>query len=167
MKRKQLTLFVDEHESENIEKIRSAFNPVQYRLIKSHVTLCREDEIEKIDGVIENILKPGIKSISIQFSAVTRFSDGKGVMLPATVNNQPFKSLRNQILKGIIDEPGDHHPHITLMHPANATCTRQDFELIKKNKFPDHLTFNMISLIEQDNGAPWKVLRQFNLKEIQ
>lgn len=54
-RRRQLTLFVDEKQSVTIESIRQKFNPQQYRLIKAHVTLCREDEIESIDTVLYNL----------------------------------------------------------------------------------------------------------------
>ena len=39
MKRKQLTLFLDEDKAQSIESIRQRFNPKQYKLIKSHITL--------------------------------------------------------------------------------------------------------------------------------
>jgi len=48
MKRKQITIFLDETEAIPIEAIRKRFNPRQYKLIKSHITLCREDEIEDL-----------------------------------------------------------------------------------------------------------------------
>ena len=48
MKRKQLTLFLEASEAESIERIRKEFNPKQFALIKSHITLCREDEIEAV-----------------------------------------------------------------------------------------------------------------------
>lgn len=54
-KRIQLTLFIDEDESAPIEKIRKEFNPGQYALIKSHVILCREDELEQIENVLLNL----------------------------------------------------------------------------------------------------------------
>ena len=56
-KRLQLTLFIDEDKSEMIEKIRKEFNPLQFELIKSHVTLCREDELDPIEQVIQNLEK--------------------------------------------------------------------------------------------------------------
>ncbi|NMR33228.1 hypothetical protein HIO71_03290 [Chryseobacterium aquaticum] len=46
--RRQLTLFLDDHYSTEIETIRRKYNPVQYKSIKSHVTLCREDELENM-----------------------------------------------------------------------------------------------------------------------
>ena len=54
--RRQLTLFVGEKDAITIEQIRQKFNPLQFKLIKSHVTLCREDEIENLEQVIENFL---------------------------------------------------------------------------------------------------------------
>lgn len=39
--RLQLTLFVPPQQAASIEAIRQTVNPLQYALIKSHVTLCR------------------------------------------------------------------------------------------------------------------------------
>ena len=50
--RRQLTLFVEQKDAETIEKVRQEFNPKQFELIKSHVTLCREDEIQNLEQVI-------------------------------------------------------------------------------------------------------------------
>lgn len=55
--RRQLTLFVDKKDAKEIENIRIRFNPIQYDLIKCHVTLCREDEIEDISAVLANLQK--------------------------------------------------------------------------------------------------------------
>lgn len=44
-KRIRPALFIEDEEAEEIEKIRKTFNPEQYALIKSPITLCREDEL--------------------------------------------------------------------------------------------------------------------------
>jgi hypothetical protein len=166
MKRKriQLTLFIDENESEVIEKIRKKFNPVQYELIKSHVTLCREEELEKIEIVTQNLAALHHHFITIHFDPVEKFSDGKGVLIPAPGGNEQFQKLREIILQGAIKNPVKHHPHITLMHPRNSTCTDSVFEQIKKVKIPTKLKFKKISLIEQEQGNKWAVLKEFELK---
>jgi hypothetical protein len=82
-RRQQLTLFISD-QKEIIEKIRAEFNPIQYSLISAHVTLFREDEIEAIDMVIENIKAiHWDKPIKIEFGDIERFSDGKAVLIPA------------------------------------------------------------------------------------
>jgi len=70
--RRQLTLFIH-YQNEIIEKIRSEFNPTQFNLIAAHVTLCREDELDPIERVIENIESIYIsKPIKIEFDAVEK-----------------------------------------------------------------------------------------------
>jgi hypothetical protein len=71
-KRIQLTLFADEQEAEAIENIRRKFNPAQYALIKSHVTLCREDELESIETVMQTLARLNHPCISIDFAPVKR-----------------------------------------------------------------------------------------------
>ena len=161
LKRIQLTFFVDEKESAAIEQVRSKFNPRQYDLIKSHVTLCREYELTDLEKVTQNLLTLNREPINIHFGQPLRFSDGKGVLMPAIGANQHFHTLRKLILKGISEEPGTQDPHITLIHPRNGSCTDQIFEEIKKIKLPDNLWFGKISLIEQVNGGQWDVLKVF------
>jgi 2'-5' RNA ligase len=165
-KRIQLTLFVDDKDSEAIEQIRSTFNPVQYDLIKSHVTLCRENELAALEKITKNLLTLNHDSINIHFGKVARFSGGKGVLIPAMGDHANFQSLRKSILKGIFEEPGKMEPHITLMHPRNSICTDDIFEQIQKVTLPNMIEFRKISLILQENGDKWKVVKEFSLSGI-
>jgi hypothetical protein len=165
-KRIQLTLFVDDKDSEAIEQIRSTFNPLQYDLIKSHVTLCIENELAALEKVTQNLLTLNHDCINIHFGEVARFSGGKGVLIPALGDNVRFQALRKLILKGIIEVPGNMDPHITLMHPRNSICTDDIFEQIQKAKLPNMIEFRKISLIQQENGDKWNVLKEFALRGI-
>lgn len=160
--RKQLTLFILESNSD-IEKIRAEFNLEQCKLIAPHVTLCREEEIEDIEGVIERVKSIKLeKPIQIEFKCVERFADGKGVLLPATNKNCDFWELRKLVL-GKDQLLNEQFPHITLMHPRNSTCNDEIFENIKKQKLPAKLLFEKISLIEQKNGGKWAIIEEFDI----
>lgn len=162
--RRQLTLFLNKQDSESIEKIRLQFNPIQSELINSHVTLCREDEIEDLEQVIINLHCLTNTEFTIEFGKVSRFDNGKGVLLPARADNIEFQELRKHILQGINNNPGRHEAHITLMHPRNSICTDNLFEDIEKINLPAKLNFKKISLIEQKDGGQWNVLQEFSLK---
>ncbi|CAN5601222.1 hypothetical protein BH10BAC2_BH10BAC2_32610 [soil metagenome] len=164
-KRIQLTLFIEGAKAVEIEKIRKAFNAEQYALIKSHVTLCREDELEQIEKVIQNLEQLNAACITIYFGNVVRFSNGKGVLIPAVGNNKSFQQLRANVLSGVTESSRIHEPHITLMHPRNSTCTDIIFETIAVCDFPASITFSSIALIEQEQGMPWNIVQQFELKE--
>lgn len=165
-RRLQLTLFVDEKHSVAIESIRQKFNPQQYGLIKAHVTLCREDEIEPFEAVLYNLTQQALPKISISFGKAIRFSDDNGVLLPANDNLHSFRTLRSQVLHGIIEAPRNHEPHITLMHPRNSTCTEVIYQQIVKITLPSLITFEKISLIEQIGQEPWKIIQEFDLIEL-
>jgi hypothetical protein len=162
-KRIQLTLFVGKPESEVIEHIRKKFNPLQYALIQAHVTLCREDELEEIEKVLFNLTRLEASPITIDFGYVARFSEGKGVFVPAFGDNQAFQQLRKSILQGVIEQPRQQEAHITLMHPRNSTCTDSIFEQIKQESLPSRIKFTKISLIEQEISEKWRVLKEFDL----
>lgn len=117
-----------------IEQIRQEFNPRQFELIKAHVTLCREDELENLEQVLSNLLMlvQTQEKFYIEFGKVARFDNGKGLFLPATNDNIQFENLRRQVLNGLIDHPRKQEAHITLMHPRNSTCTDHIFELVEK-----------------------------------
>ena len=159
--RRQLTLFLDPRYADNIERVRQTFNPAQFRLIKSHVTLCREDELQDLAIVISNLEKLKEINILIEFGEVHRTGDGKGVLLPGKGKSIGFHELRKQVLKGLNIDAQRQNPHITLMHPRNSTCTDDIFKVIQKIEFPTQLEFHRISLIGQINGGPWEVLREF------
>lgn len=67
----------------------------------------------------------------------------------------------------IIAEPRAQEPHITLMHPRNSTCTDAIFDEVVKMDLPSKFTFNKISLIEQENGGPWRILDEYDLRKWQ
>lgn len=160
--RKQLTLFVNEPDGA-IEKIRAQYNSVQFNLIRAHVTLCREDEIEPIENTIERLQSISFKKpIRIQFKKAERFSNGKGVFLSSSGRNEAFRELRKLAL-GQQDLNKEQIPHITLMHPRNSTCYDKTFEQIKNYDIPTELEFSKISLIQQINEEKWTVLKEFNI----
>jgi len=161
--RRQLTLFVQKNDAKYIEDIRCKFNPQQSEIINSHVTLCREDEIENIDQVLHNLTQLEQKKININFGQVARFDNGKGVFIPAISDNNKFHQLRSLILKGVNDNPRRQEPHITLMHPRNSTCTDKIFEQILKIETPNKLTFNKIAIIEQEGNNTWKIIKEIEL----
>jgi len=164
--RRQLTLFVEQNDAETIEEVRQKFNQKQFELIKSHVTLCREDEIQNLDQVILNLLTQPQAEITIEFGKPTRFDNGRGLLLPATGDNTEFDELRRKVLAGLTDNPKKQEPHITLMHPRNSTCTDHIFEMIQEINFPTKFAFKKVSLIEQRNGGEWIILQEFELSRI-
>ncbi len=159
--RRQLTLFL-QNNTDSIEKVRQKFNPGQFKLIKAHITLCREDEIENLNQVLENLSSLNKPEITIEFEKPERFDSGKGVFLKAT-NALEFDKLRKEILKNIIESPRQQIPHITLMHPRNSMCTDEIFEQISSEIFPSVISLNKISLIEKRNNEKWKIIKDFNL----
>lgn len=163
--RRQLTLFVEQKDAEIIERVRQEFNPIQFKLIKSHVTLCREDEIQNLEQVLSNLSSLSHAELVIEFGNAIRFDQGKGLLLPASTDHSMFQELRRQVLDGITDNPRRHEPHITLMHPRNSTCTDDIFVQIEKVRFPKKLKFKRISLIEQEEGRPWVILQEFEFKD--
>jgi 2'-5' RNA ligase len=163
-KRIQLTLFVEEPEAAAIEAIRRAYNPAQYQLIPCHVTLCREDELADMERILHNLDVLQQAPVTISFGSIVRFMEDKGVLMPAVGDNDSFHQLRKTILSGVVENPRRHMPHITLMHPRNATCTDSIFEALKKQALPRQLTFTSIALIEQEGGGKWQTLQVFEMK---
>lgn len=164
MKRRQLTIFLDQTESIPIESIRRKFNPRQYELIKSHITLCREDEIEdlvRIHNKLENI---EMDEFELRTNGLKRFSEEKGVLITVIDKKGKFRKLRELILKNGDSLPREHESHITLMHPRNSTCDDDTFKQIQKIELPKSLSIKKISLIEQELGEKWTTLREYGLK---
>jgi 2'-5' RNA ligase len=164
-KRQQLTLFIEKKDSEIIESVRQKYNPIQFSLIKSHIALCREDELLDLGRLVQNLENLNSTNLSINFGNVHRFSEGKGVLIPTCGDQQEIYNLRKQILTGIIAAPRIIDAHITLMHPRNSKCTDTIFEQIKKENFPKQIIFKKISLIEQELNKPWSILQDFKINK--
>lgn len=162
--RRQLTLFINKESSYEIEAIRKQFNPIQQELIDSHVTLCREDEIEDLNALLNNLDQLNVTEITINFGQAERFDNGAGVLLPSFGDNNEFHLLRSKVLEGLCVPIRRHEPHITLMHPRNSNCTNEIFSIIRNVHLPAQLTFDTISLIEQVNGGKWQILKSYKLK---
>lgn len=161
--RTQLSLFLEP--AADIERARAEFNPLQHALIACHVTLCREDEIEpQWERVLFNLENLRAAPLTVQLGPPARFDEGRGVLLPAEGDNEAFQQLRAAVLHGVIEAPRRHQPHITLLHPRNATCTDEIFERIGGLQFPRFVVFHAISWIRQmETDAPWVELRRFEL----
>ena len=84
--------------------------------------------------------------------------------MPAVGNLESFENLRKNVLNGIIEKPQIQEPHVTLMHPRNATCTDEIFAEIQKYNLPNKIKFSKISLIEQEMGQKWRILEEFDMK---
>lgn len=110
-----------------------------------------------------NLLTQSQAEITIEFGNPTRFDNGRGLLLPATIDNTEFYELRRKVLAGLTDNPKKQEPHITLMQPGNSTCTDNIFELIQKINLPTKLEFKKFSLIEQSNAGEWIILQEFEL----
>ncbi len=162
-KRIQLTLFVPPPQSASIEAVRLAFNPVQQRLIKSHITLCREDELVPLSAVLSNLQNLRYPVLSLELGHAIRFQEGRGVLLPIVNGTNDFRQLRETVLRGIHNHPKLHEPHLTLLHPRNATCTDGVFTQIQRTALPAVIVFDKISLIEQEEGGPWVTVDEFAL----
>ncbi len=164
--RKQLTLFINDATG-TIENIRETYNFLQFVLIPAHVTLCREDEIEPIEKIIERLRSISLeKPLRITFNKVERFDKGKGVFITSTDDNHDFMELRKLIL-GKPEFTKEQIPHITLMHPRNSTCNDKIFDEIKTYRFPTELEFTKVSLIQCINGGKWTVLQDFEITDTQ
>lgn len=160
--RQQLTLFINE-ERELFESVRARYNPVQQVLIAAHITLCREDELLVLPKVLENIRNIRLpQPVTITLGSPERFAEGRGLLLPGAGSNTGFYELRQQVLKGIIVNPRNQHPHVTLIHPRNGTCTTGIFAELRQYRFPDRLRFHRISLIGQQGEGPWQIQDEFD-----
>ena len=155
---------MDKSNAGEIESIRKKFNSRQQQLIDSHVTLCREDEIENIDKVLDNLQNLDTPVITIRFGKAIKFDNNKGVLLPASADNDQFHQLREKVLIALNKPIRRHEPHITLMHPKNSTSTDEIFEEIQSATLPICLKFDTISLIEQNDGGQWQIIKTFTLK---
>ncbi|HEY1092457.1 MAG TPA: 2'-5' RNA ligase family protein [Burkholderiaceae bacterium] len=160
--RNQLTLFVPPSQAVEIERVRSVVDPIQFNLIAAHVTLAREDEFD-LDGV--EALKARLQAsalgpLVLSFGAPQIFS-GHGILLPCTAGEREFRALRQAVLG--VASVRHQEPHITLAHPRNPRASGNTLAKVTAQAQQLTLSFTSICLIQQQDGAPWRVLERFPL----
>ncbi len=160
--RRQLSLFVPEVSAALIEVIRQHVDPVQSRLIRAHVTLARDEEVEPLspDLVAERLRQACISPLTLRFGAPKSF-EGHGVLLPCTGGAPDFHRLRAHVLgSSSVAEPT---AHLTLAHPRNPHAPGNVAASHAALAAPRSITFPTICWIEQEGGEPWVVRRLFRL----
>ena len=152
--RRQATLYLPSPDGDRIDSLRSRFNPVQFDLIKAHVTLCREDEVLDWNALSTRLSDLGAIEVALTFGPPVR--EQNLVYLPAIGSVEPFDALRNSLLSTKDSRPRKHDPHVTLIHPRNGICTDSIFEEIAIQMVPFSTTFRRVTLIEQYEGCKWR-----------
>jgi 2'-5' RNA ligase len=161
-RRIQLSLYVPQSASAELETVRGVLDPVQASLIPAHVTLCREDEIQDLDPSVlrSRLAAPEATPVTLRFGPPEQFH-GHGVMLPCVAGEPEFKSLRQWVLGSLAVR--HQAPHITLAHPRNPKSARNALSDLPTLPNGIVITFNVVSRIQQDGIAPWQVLEQYTL----
>ena len=156
-RRRQLTLFVPSPVSATLERIRQELDPVQARLIRAHVTLCREDELDGVgfDDVRERLRRQSMSELALRFGPARIFA-GHGVLLPCVGGEALFHQLRAGALGRA--EIRVQEAHITLAHPRNPRAPANNAAHVAALETLATISFGTVSLIEQEPGQPWDVL---------
>ncbi|MBK8813433.1 MAG: hypothetical protein IPN69_22275 [Acidobacteria bacterium] len=153
--RRQATLFLRGNEA--VDAVRREFNPKQARLIGSHVTLIREDEVSDWVELRTRIAGLELRPIKLKFGQPER--DGDLVLVRCRVP-AAFDRLREQLL----ELPRRHGAHVTRIHPRNGVCTDADFEIISSRIQPFEHIFDEITFIRQAPGGVWETVERFQMR---
>lgn len=156
--RRQATLYLPESSSQNIEAIRSRFNPAQANLIRAHVTLCREDEVVDWEQFRSRLSSVGPITLELAFSRIVRDGD---LVYAAVENSDSFDQLRNEVLRTENGTPRHHIPHLTLIHPRNGKCSDKTFRELRRKFKPFAACIDTITVIEQIDGGIWRDVFQY------
>lgn len=151
--RRQATLYLPPPYSAAIDRLRAIYNPAQHALIRAHVTLCREDEVEDWSVLERRLLAIAPVTIPLAFAMPVRAGDL--VYVPTIGSIQAFDQVRSHLLA----RPGvavrQHEPHITLVHPRNGSCSEETFAALLQGYSPFDATFREVTLIGQVDNGPW------------
>lgn len=158
----QLTLFATGPVAERIEEVRRTLDPVQFRLIPAHVTLCREDEIE---GLSPSVLQSRLETscavpICLEFGQPESFGT-HGILLPCISGEEAFQALRQSVLGPAAVRR--HSPHLTLAHPRNPKAAGNSLAAASVLGHGLTVRFDSVCRIRQVGADPWQVLERFRL----
>lgn len=161
--RRQLTLFVAEPWKARLNALRATLDPVQASLISAHVTLCREDEIERLDAsdLLERVESWEHGPLTLRFDQPARFG-GHGALLPCRHGSDRFQRLRQWLLHD--QSAREHEPHLTLAHPRNPRSAANTDAVLASCPRELELRFASVALIEQVHPEPWRVIEESVLR---
>ena len=162
--RQQLSLYLPNDSLNKIESVRRVADPIQYRLIPAHITLCREDEIEHVGGIATlaaRLANIPLKPLTLSFGSPQVF-DGHGLLLSCLAGEDDFHRLREYLLGS--NNIRLQKPHITLAHPRNPKSSGNVSGVAAELPEIMLMTFPTVYHIEQYEHEPWQVLNQFALQ---
>lgn len=150
--RDQLSLFVEGIAGERLDALRREMDPVQAGLIPTHVTLCREDELDGLTPALLAERLGGALPLVLSFGPPERFS-GHGVLLPCTAGQADLDALRRRVLGR--DDVRHQAAHITLAHPRNPRAPGNRLPSLGE---PLTLTLRSVRWIRQHGAGPWQTV---------
>jgi 2'-5' RNA ligase len=158
----QLTLFVPDPAASELEAVRRLLDPVQARLIRAHVTLCREDELEGLGSAELEARVSAFESgaLTLRFGPPEWFHE-HGVLLPCVEGQEAFQALRRWILSSSTVRP--HAAHITLAHPRNPKAAGNTAMNAAPLERGLAVTFPTVARIRQTGSAAWEQLSEHHL----
>lgn len=162
MIRRQASLYVPETDRNEIERVRELADPVQYKLIPAHVTLCRENEVLDWTRFCEKVSRLGSFDLSLEFGSPIELDNGC-LLLPCVKGKSRYNELRKLLLSSRGEEPRVSEPHITLRHPRNPTPNRSVGRLLQSLNNMPPIEFKSVNIIEQQGNTEWKILHEYFL----
>ena len=160
--RTQLSLYVPQSLSAELEALRRLLDPIQAHLIPAHVTLCREHELANLaPAVIRSRLAAAeARHITLRFGRPESFHE-HGILLPCIEGEAEFQELRWWLLGS--REVRRQVPHITLAHPRNPRSPGNSLFTAGFLEGNLIITFACVRRIQQEGSEPWQVLEQYAL----
>jgi hypothetical protein len=128
------------------------WNPLQAQLIRSHVTLIREDEVDDWSQLAKRLQGVPV-SLCLEFGSPKR--QQHFVYYPCIAGQAAFHQLRCELLQVKSEAVRVQEPHITLIHPRNGVCTDATFAEVLQMAAPFSCHFHEVTLIEQAQGGRW------------
>ncbi len=154
--RRQLTLFLSGTAAPFVETLRQRVDPVQFGLIRAHVTLCREDELANCSAseLRRRLARAACPPLTLVFGPPVRVG-AHGMLLPCMAGEAAFHQLRVAALDATAIRA--HAAHVTLAHPRNPRAPANLEASFASLPARLALTFTEIALIEQRDAQPWVV----------
>jgi len=155
--RRQLSLFVAEPESAELDALRARADPVQHALIPAHVTLVRDEDVDDWSAVRARLEALAPLRLELELGP-PRPMEGGGAFLPVVGPSAAFDELRARLLLGQRGEARAQTPHLTLLHPRNRARWGLTLEQVCAQRTPARVAFDHVVMIEQVAGAPWRIV---------
>lgn len=159
LRRAHATIFWPPSESEEIERLRNAWDPGMAEQIAAHVTVTYPEEVPLADDLMARLAVAAehVGPFRLRAGGMNVFGrPEQGVYVEVADIDGGWRALRDAV--GTAHEPISVVPHITLVHPRTSHLGRDAWKSLEGTRIESEAVITAATVTGFD-GTRWRILQ--------